>query len=74
MRKIKVDGFAFVCKFDGKVMEDYDHFEQFQVFETKRAALMYAKKIYTKKAWPNYKKDIKLVPCTIIYEIANPKK
>lgn len=69
MAKKRIKGFAFVSKYDRKIMEAYNNFEMFQVFESRKGTKIYSKKIYTKKQWPNWTKDIKVVPCTISYEI-----
>ena len=63
----KVMGYVFVNKFDGQIMEAYDTFGMFQAFDSLRAARLYAKRIYTKKQWPNWQKDIKIVPVTLTH-------
>lgn len=63
VRKVKV--WAFVSKFNGEIMEAYDDFEMAQVAQSLRGARVYAKKIYTKKQWPNWQRDVKIIPCII---------
>lgn len=64
----KVKAWAFISKFNGEIMEAYADFDMAQVALSLKGARIYAKKIYTKKQWPNWQKDIKIVPITISYQ------
>lgn len=67
--KKRIKGFAIVSKYDGEILEAYDNFEMNDTFSSLRGARTYLKKVFTKKNWQNYNKDIKVVPITILLKI-----
>lgn len=64
-----VKAWAIVSKYNNEIMEAYHDFEMNDTYSSLKGARMYIKKIFTKKAWPNYQKDIKVIPCTITYNL-----
>jgi len=64
----KVKGYAIISKYDNSIMEAFEDFEMNDTFSSLKAARIYIKKTFTKKQWPNYNRDIKVVPCVITYK------
>jgi hypothetical protein len=52
-----------------EILEAYDDFDMADVFLSKQGARKYLKRYFTKNAWPNYSRDIKVVPCVINFTI-----
>lgn len=71
-RKIKrtIEAYAIVWKHDkNEIVEAYDDCDMCDVFFCISAARMYLNRYFTKKQWPNYNKDIKVVPVKLTYYI-----
>lgn len=67
---MNLKAYAIVYKTDKKIVEAYDDFEMLDIFESKKGALMYKKKVFSpKNGWRgnSFNEECKIIPITIQY-------
>lgn len=60
--------YAIIYKNNGTILEAFEDFEMLDVFESRKGALMYKKKIFNvKNGWKgnSFNRECKIVPVTI---------
>lgn len=64
MLKKQVMGWAIVWKNNGELLEAYAALGMHSIFEEKKQAILELKE----RKWPNYTKDLVIIPCIISYK------